>query len=167
MGDRGAALEKADNVLREYRRTITECLSWLAKHPDNTEELSNISVVRGGGPINDKMIGALSSILSIGSSNPRKPIIAYSKVKGEDMVKISARTRPLLTTKGLDLGDILRAAAEKYSGRGGGHNIAAGAHVPIKNVEPFIKYVNKLVKSQLGDVDGSRDKTFLPRQAAG
>jgi RecJ-like exonuclease len=73
------------------------------------------------------------------------------------MVKISARTRPLLTTKGLDLGDILRATAEKYSGRGGGHNIAAGAHVPIKNVEPFIKYVNKLVKSQLGDVDGSRD----------
>lgn len=157
MGDRGAALEKADKVLKEYRRTITECLSWLGKHPDNTEELSNIFVVRGGGPINDKMIGALSSILSIGSSNPGKPIIAYSKVKGEDMVKISARTRPQLTTKGLDLGAILRAAAEKYSGRGGGHNIAAGAHVSIKNVESFNEYVNSLVKKQLGDVDGSRD----------
>ncbi|UCG45619.1 MAG: DHH family phosphoesterase [Candidatus Bathyarchaeota archaeon] len=151
IGDRGVALERANNVLKDYRRTITDCLSWLAKHPDRTEELSSIHVVRGGGPINDKMIGALSSILSTGSSSPEKPIIAYSKVTGEDMVKISARTRPLLSAKSLDLGAALRIAAEKYSGRGGGHNVAAGAHVPVRNLESFIEYVNKLIKKQLDE----------------
>jgi len=149
MGDRGTALEQANEVLREYRRTITKYLSWLTEKPDRIEELDNIYVVRGDGFIEDRVIGALSSILSTSLPNPEKPIIAYSKVSGEDMAKISARTLVLLTNRGLDLGDILRVAAEKYSGRGGGHNIAAGAHVPIKNVESFIKLVDTLVKKQL------------------
>jgi single-stranded-DNA-specific exonuclease len=149
MGDRGAALERANEVLREYRRTITKYLSWLTEKPDRIEELDNIYVVRGDGFIEDRVIGALSSILSTSLPNPEKPIIAYSKVSGEDMAKFSARTLVLLTNRGLDLGDILRVAAEKYSGRGGGHNIAAGAHVPIKNVESFIKLVDTLVKKQL------------------
>ena len=149
MGDRGTALEQANEVLREYRRTITKYLSWLTEKPDRIEELDNVYVVRGEGFIDDRVIGALSSILSTSLPNREKPIIAYSKVSGEDMVKISARTLVLLTNKGLDLGDILRVSAEKYSGRGGGHNIAAGAHVPIKNVESFIKLVDKLVKKQL------------------
>jgi len=149
MGDRGTALEQANEVLREYRRTITKYLSWLTEKPDRIEELDNVYVVRGEGFIEDRVIGALSSILSTSLPNREKPIIAYSKVSGEDMAKISARTLVLLTNRGLDLGDILRVAAEKYSGRGGGHNIAAGAHVPIKNVESFIKLVDKLVKKQL------------------
>ena len=149
MGDRGTALEQANEVLREYRRTITKYLSWLTEKPDRIEELDNVYVVRGEGFIDDRVIGALSSILSTSLPNREKPIIAYSKVSGEDMAKISARTLVLLTNKGLDLGDILRVSAEKYSGRGGGHNIAAGAHVPIKNVESFIKLVDKLVKKQL------------------
>ena len=149
MGDRGTALEQANEVLREYRRTITKYLSWLTEKPDRIEELDNIYVVRGDGSIEDRVIGALSSILSTSLPNTEKPIIAYSKVSGEDMAKFSARTLVLLTNRGLDLGDILRVAAEKYSGRGGGHNIAAGAHVPIKNVESFIKLVDKLVKKQL------------------
>ena len=149
MGDRGTALEQANEVLREYRRTITKYLSWLTEKPDRIEELDNIYVVRGEGFIDERVIGALSSILSTSLPNREKPIIAYSKVSGEDMAKISARTLVLLTNRGLNLGDILRVVAEKYSGRGGGHNIAAGAHVPIKNVESFIKLVDKLVKKQL------------------
>ena len=149
MGDRGTALEQANEVLRGYRRTITKYLSWLTEKPDRIEELDNVYVVRGEGFIDDRVIGALSSILSASLPNREKPIIAYSKVSGEDMAKISARTVVLLTNRGLNLGDILRVAAEKYSGRGGGHNIAAGAHVPIKSVESFIKLVDKLVKKQL------------------
>jgi len=149
MGDRGTALEQANEVLRGYRRTITKYLSWLTEKPERIEELDNVYVVRGEGFIDDRVIGALSSILSTSLPNREKPIIAYSKVSGEDMVKISARTVVLLTNRGLNLGDILRVAAEKYSGRGGGHNIAAGAHVPIKNVESFVKLVDKLVKKQL------------------
>jgi len=45
----------------------------------------------------------------------------------------------------------MQAAAEKYSGRGGGHDVAAGAQVPIKDIEAFIKLVDDLVKKQLAE----------------
>ncbi len=149
MGDRGAALEEASKVLDEYRRTITKYLGWLTEKPGRIEELKSIYVAHGEGIIDDKMIGTISSILSTNLPKLEKPLIAYSAVKGEEFAKFSARTLDPVVRKGLNLGEILKVAAEKYSGRGGGHNIAAGAQVPIKKVDAFIKLVDELVKKQL------------------
>jgi RecJ-like exonuclease len=113
------------------------------------EELSSIYVVHGEGFIDERVISPVSSILSTTLSKLEKPLIIYSVVSGEDMVKVSARGLESLINKGLNLGEVLRVAAEKCSGRGGGHDIAAGAQLPIKNVESFIKLVDKLVKEQL------------------
>lgn len=149
MGDRGTALEQANTVLEEYRRTITKYLRWLSEKPERIEELNSIYVVKGEDFIDENIIGAVSSILSTSLPNPEKPLIAYSFVPGEDQIKISARTLEMMINRGLNLGEIMRVAAEKYSGRGGGHNIAAGAQVPIKNLDSFVKCVNDLVKEQL------------------
>jgi len=150
MGDRGSALEEATTVLEEYRRTITKYLNWLMEPNTNRiEELSNIYVVRGEGVIDDKIIGTISSILSMNLTKPEKPIIAYSVVSGENLAKISARAIDPMIRKGLNLGEILRIAAEKYSGRGGGHDIAAGAQVPIQELDSFIELVDELVKKNL------------------
>jgi len=151
MGDRGTALEQANTVLGEYRRTISKYLGWLTEKPGRIEELSNIYVVRGEDFIDEKVIGTVSSILSTSLPKPEKPIIAYSTVPEEDVAKVSARALDLLTSKGLNLGEIMRVAAEEHSGRGGGHNIAAGAQIPIKHVESFVKLVDELVKKQLGE----------------
>lgn len=149
MGDRGAALEEANVVLKEYRRAIATSLNWLNEKPERIEERDNIYIARGNNSIDDKMISAVSTILSTTVPNPEKPIIAYSKIEGEDSVKISARTLDVLTMKGLNLGEIMRIAAEKHAGTGGGHNIAAGGQVPISNLEPFLKLVDKLIKKHL------------------
>lgn len=153
MGDRGSALEEAEAVLKEYRRTITKYLSWLTEEPGRIDELENIYVVRGGDFINEKIIGTLSSILSTSMPKPEKPIIAYATVPEEDIVKISARTLITLTRKGLDLGEIMRVAAEKFDGKGGGHNIAAGAQVPIESVDAFVKLVDNLVKKHVKHIE--------------
>lgn len=150
MGDRAAALDQANEALKEYRRTITKYLSWIMEKPERLEELDNIYVVRGDDFINEKVVSTLSSILSTNLPKTEKPLLAYAKVPDEETVKFSARTLDMMTNKGLDLGEIMRIAAEKYSGRGGGHNIAAGAQVPMENVEDFIKHVNELVRQQLG-----------------
>lgn len=152
MGDRGSALEQAEAVLREYRRTITKYLSWLMEEPDRIDELESIYVVRGEGFINEKVIGTLSSILSTSLPKPEKPIIAYA-VADEEVVKVSARTLDTLTSRGLDLGEIMRVAAEKFEGKGGGHNIAAGAQVPIKDVDAFVKLVDELVKKRMEQIE--------------
>lgn len=150
MGDRGAALEEANTVLADYRRAIAKSLNWLDEKPDRLEERDHIYIARGDSSIDDKMISAVSTILSTNVPNPEKPIIAYSKIQGENSVKISARTLDVLTQRGLNLGEIMRIAAETHGGTGGGHNIAAGAQVPIKNLEPFLTLTDKLVKEQLG-----------------
>jgi RecJ-like exonuclease len=152
MGDRGTALEQANTVLEEYRRTITKYLSWLNEKPERIEELNSIYVVKGEDFIDENIIGAVSSILSTSLPNPEKPLIAYSFVPGEEQIKISARTIDVMINKGLNLGEIMRVAAEKYSGRGGGHNIAAGAQVPIKNLDSFVNFVNDLVQKQLKEM---------------
>ena len=113
------------------------------------EELSNVYVVHGGSVIDDKIIGTISSILSTNLAKPEKPIIACSTVERENLAKISARAIDMVVRKGLNLGEIMRVAAEKYSGKGGGHNIAAGAQVPIASLDFFIETVNELVSEQL------------------
>lgn len=150
IGDRGSTLEVANNVLDEYRQTIMKYLNWLMEpNTDRIKELNNIYVASGDGVIGDKIIGTLSSILSTNLAKPEKPIVAYSIVRDENLAKISARSVDSVVKKGLNLGEVLRIASEKYSGKGGGHNIAAGAQVPIDELDSFIKLVDELVKKQL------------------
>lgn len=158
MGDRGSALEEANKVLEEYRRSISKYLGWVMEKPERMKEFSNIYVVYGEDYINDKIVGAISSILSSGLPNPEKPLIAYANVEEEDLAKISARTVDSLTGKGLNLGDIMQIAAERFGGKGGGHNVAAGAQVPREKIGDFIELVNELVGKQLkGEAIGSAD----------
>ncbi len=149
MGDRATALERANATLDEYRQTITKSLNWLNEKPSRIQELDSIYVVRGENFIHENLIGTVSSILSTSLPKHEKPIIAYSTVSGGSLTKVSARTLDALTDRGLNLGEILAIAAEKHSGKGGGHNVAAGAQVPIKNMEPFVKLVDELVKKRL------------------
>ncbi|MCJ7721582.1 DHH family phosphoesterase [Candidatus Bathyarchaeota archaeon] len=149
MGDRKKCLEEATEVIQAYRGTITKYLRWVTENPERLEELDSIYVVRGDGFIDEKVLSPVCTILSTTLTKLGKPIIAYATISGDDQVKVSSRGSEPLIQKGLNLGTIMQFAAEKYSGRGGGHDVAAGAQVPINDVEAFIKLVNDLVKKQL------------------
>lgn len=160
MGDRGLALEEAGKVLEEYRRTINKYLGWVTERPERMKEFENIYVVYGEDFMDDKMVGAISSILTSSLPNPEKPLIAYANVEEENLAKFSARTIDIVTNRGVNLGGVMQKAAEKCGGNGGGHNIAAGAQVPIEHVDTFVRIVNELVGKQLrGDEIGSRNNT--------
>lgn len=153
MGDRGVLLEQAEAALDEYRLNIMKNLNWLNEHPERIEELDNIYVVHGENQVDEKMISAISSILSTNLPKPTKPVVAYSIVPNEGVIKISARTTELLTREGLNLGEIIRIAAEKCSGKGGGHDIAAGAQVPYDRKEDFIRLTAELIRDSLRKMD--------------
>jgi single-stranded-DNA-specific exonuclease len=149
MGDRGSALEEANKVLDDYRRTINKYLGWVMEKPERIKEFDNIYVVYGEDFINDKIIGAVSSILSSSLPNPEKPLIAYANVEGEGVAKISARTMDIVVNRGVNLGEVMQVAAERLHGKGGGHNVAAGAQVSLEDVEAFLKIVDELVGKQM------------------
>lgn len=160
MGDRSSALEEANKVLEEYRRTINKHLGWIMEKPERMKEFENIYVVYGENFINDKIVGAISSILSASLPNPEKPLIAYANVEGEGLAKISARTIDTMINKGIDLSKVMQVAAENFGGKGGGHNVAAGAQVPIEKIGNFIEFVNELVGRQLkGENIGSSNNS--------
>ena len=117
--------------------------------PERMKELTNIYVVNGEDFINEKIIGTVSSIIVSGLTSNKKPLIAYAKVEGENSVKISSRTTEAALQKGVNLGDVMRFASEKHGGKGGGHNIAAGAQVAIEQVDAFVKTADELVGRQL------------------
>jgi RecJ-like exonuclease len=156
MGDRGAALEEANKVLEDYRKNINKYLGWVMEKPERMKELENIYVVYGENFINEKIIGTVSSILATSLPNSEKPLIAYANIEAEGVAKFSARTTDIVVHKGVNLGEVMRVAAEKCAGKGGGHNIAAGGQVQIDKVEDFINIVNDLVGKQLkGEKVGS------------
>jgi len=148
MGDRGAALEEANRVLEDYRKNINKYLSWVAEKPERLRELENIYVINGEDFVNEKIIGTISSILISSLPNVEKPLIAYAVVPGEGVAKFSARTTDVAVRRGVNLGGVMRAA-EQFSGKGGGHNIAAGAQVPLDKAGDFVKVANELVGKQL------------------
>ena len=149
MGDREKCLEEATAVIQDYRRDIHKYLRWVTEKPGRLEELENIYVVRGNGFIDEKVLSPVCTILSTTLTRLGKPIIAYATISGEDQIKVSSRGSEPLLQKGLNLGDIMQLASQKCSGRGGGHDVAAGAQIPINKVDSFIKLVDKLVSKQL------------------
>jgi RecJ-like exonuclease len=54
-----------------------------------------------------------------------------------------------LLTKGLDLAIVMNTVSEQVGGTGGGHNVAAGATIPIGKEEEFITIANEVVKGQI------------------
>ena len=149
MGDRKAALEESNKILEEYRKNINKYLNWVAEKPERMKELQNIYVIYGENFINEKIIGTVSSILVSTLVNNEKPLLAFANIPEENAAKFSARTTESAIRRGVNLGEVMRLASEKNDGKGGGHNIAAGAQVPINKIESFLRTADELIGRQL------------------
>ncbi len=147
LGDRGSAMKEAEETLDLYRRRIAEYLD-LVREEGRIEELKNIYVLRGRDEIDDRLIGVVASILlSAGMLPNPKPIVAWAS-SDEGLIKVSARATEAMAKEGIHLGAVMMEAAEKFQGRGGGHDIAAGAYLPEELEPEFIELVDKLIGEQ-------------------
>ena len=156
MGDRKAALEESTKILEDYRKNINKYLVWVNEKTERMRELQNIYVIYGENFIDEKIIGTVSSIIVGSLANIEKPLIAFANVENEQVAKFSSRTTEAAIRKGVNLGAVMQAASESHGGKGGGHNIAAGAQVPLDQIEAFVKDVDELIGKQLkGEKIGS------------
>ena len=147
LGDRNEAVTEAEAVLDGYRRKIGEYLD-LAREEGRIEEMRSVYALRAHGDIDDRIVGVVASILlSTGILKNEKPLIA-SALAEEGLIKVSARATEPMAAKGLDLGEVMKRASESFNGRGGGHDIAAGAFLPEDGEGAFIELVDRLVGEQ-------------------
>ncbi len=149
MGDRKAALEESSKILEDYRKNINKYLSWVSEKPDRMREFENTYVIYGENFINEKIIGTVSSIIVSTLANNEKPLLAFANIEEENAAKFSARTTEAALRRGVNLGVVMRLASSANGGNGGGHNIAAGAQVPLDKIEAFVRTADELVGRQL------------------
>ena len=155
MGDRKTALQEASEVVATYRKTLANYMEWLTNTPNAIQKFSAIWVIRGENQIQPSMTGAFSSIISsAGNLYPDHVIIVVTRAE-DGGLKLSARAPPKLLKMGVNLGEALGITSKKYSGFGGGHNVAAGAHIPVEDPNSFLMELDGVIVSQMKADAGS------------
>lgn len=149
LGERGTILDEIQEVVASYRKTLADYMNWLTATATAVMELEVVCVVRGEDKIAENMTGALSSILSsAGHLKPNKATIVAARSR-DGGLKVSARAPEALLKRGADVGLALQRAAAALGGFGGGHNVAAGAHIPPGNAEEFYRMIDRLISEQM------------------
>ena len=103
------------------------------------EQHGNLVLVRGEGVVDETLLGPVISILPSSPEFKDKVVVGSAVSRGEDL-KISSRVGDAFAGS-VNLGLIMREAAESVDGVGGGHSMAAGAKIPSSKAASFSKAV--------------------------
>jgi len=96
-------------------------------------------MVMGEEFIEERMTGSVSSLLA-SSDRFRDKLVLVRARSGDSDLKFSSRIGDSFTGK-VNLGEVMREAAESVGGVGGGHSMAAGAKIPFSKRDDFTRAV--------------------------
>jgi RecJ-like exonuclease len=151
LGDRGDALDRARTLLRQHRRNLSEGIQWVQNEGVTMEQ--HIQWFDAGTRIRETIVGIVAGMAVGADGIPRsKPIIAFAE-ENEDELKVSSRGTHFLVRDGLDLSVVMSEASAAVDGKGGGHDVAAGATIPIERRDEFLARADEIVGRQLGTSD--------------
>jgi RecJ-like exonuclease len=139
LGDRSEALKAAMKTLSEYRLGLNKALEALMGDASRLEHFGPVVFVRGEGVVDEKLLGPVISILT-SSPGFRDKVVFGTSSSGDSELKVSSRIGDSFSGT-VNLGLVMREAAEGVGGVGGGHTMAAGARIPAAAAEAFTRVV--------------------------
>lgn len=139
LGDRETALVSALSLMAEYRAKLNKALQRLQLETDKVSTQGNVMLVMGEEFIEERMTGSVSSLLA-SSDLFRDKLVLVRARSGDADLKFSSRIGDSYPGK-VNLGEVMRAAAESVGGVGGGHSMAAGAKIPFSKRDDFTRFV--------------------------
>ncbi len=146
LGDRKSAIPEGVEFLKKYQNSLIKGISWIRR--EGSQEMENVQYIYTEDKEKKKIMGTLATLgIDLKILNPEKPVVTLSRM--HDQVKISGRTTLEMTSKGVNLGFALEQASKSFNGAGGGHNIAAGAVIPYRDLENFRNLVNDIISTQI------------------
>lgn len=139
MGDRRVDLiAKAEAIYGEYRGRISSYIRTIISEPGRIVSMGRFYLVRCLGLVEEDLLSVVASIVTESYlADKGMPVIAISEAAGGE-VKVSARLPRSGRVQPVDLGLIIRRAASRVGGEGGGHSVAAGAYIARDRIEDFI-----------------------------
>ena len=147
LGDRDKFLKQALNLLRGHRANIVEGIQFAKE--EGIIRLEYLQYFHAKNGIRDTIVGIIANmLLNSEEISSDLPLIGFA-YKNQQEVKVSARGTDQLVEIGLNLSSAMKKTAASLKGVGGGHNIAAGATIPIGKEEEFLEKLEKEIKNQL------------------
>ena len=148
LGNRDGALDRAQTLLANHRRNLSEGLT-LVQERGVTRE-GHLQWFDAGEEIRETIVGIVAGMaLGTDGVDSDKPILAFAR-KNDEETKVSSRGTGPLVGRGLDLSTVMGEASRAVGGDGGGHDIAAGATVPAGEERAFVEAADAIVAEQLG-----------------
>ncbi len=147
LGDRGDALDRARQLLRDHRRNLSEGIEWVTSEGVTREE--HVQWFHAEDRIRETIVGIVAG-MAVGADGVDRgtPIIAFAN-KNDEEVKVSSRGTHSLVREGLDLSAVMGEASRAVGGDGGGHDVAAGATIPEGREDEFVELADEIVAEQL------------------
>lgn len=148
LGERGEALKVAIDLQRKYRDQLIKGMEWIKR--EGSTNLSYLQYIYSDDDVLKRVMGTISSVgISVNLLPSNKPILAMARMHND--IKVSGRTTRDMVDKGVNLGKALDDASHSFGGQGGGHDIAAGAMIPYKEMDNFLNLVNDIIEHQINN----------------
>jgi RecJ-like exonuclease len=148
-GNRDDALDRAQTLLANHRRNLSEGLTLVQDQGVIRED--HLQWFDAGNAIRETIVGIVAGMaLGTDGVDSDRPIFAFAS-KNDEETKVSARGTGPLVGRGLDLSVVIQEASRAVGGDGGGHDIAAGATVPAGEETAFVAAADEIVSDQIGD----------------
>ena len=148
LGDREGGLGRARELLSNHRRNLSEGLQWVKRSGVTREE--HLQWFDAEDRIKETIVGIVAGMAVGGDGVDRgTPIVAFAR-KSDTETKVSARGTHTLVRQGLDLSRVMSEASEAVGGKGGGHDVAAGATIPAGREREFIEVADGIIGEQMG-----------------
>jgi RecJ-like exonuclease len=153
MGDRKEIYQESKTILKNYRKSLVESLSWIQDN-EKIQQKDSIQFFFGEDKIPESIIGTITTMLIFSnykSIDKSKPIFGLTKRNDEEVYKVSGRAHESIVNKGVNLSEVIRDACEQsdLDVLGGGHPPAAGTKIPIEKTDIFLENCNNAVRNQL------------------
>jgi RecJ-like exonuclease len=145
-GDREDALSAGMRVVQEYRVKLFKSLSLLIDE-SRIQTSNGLAFVLGDEALDERLLGSVASIM-VSMPRFKSSLLLVRAKSGDSEFKFSSR-RGDFFEKAINLGILLREAAESVGGLGGGHFMAAGAKVPVTRSEEFMRLIREKVLHEI------------------
>jgi RecJ-like exonuclease len=144
FGERGSVVQECLETAEDYRRAIRSTIEKLLAMPGTINKLERFVLVRGEGIVEEKMLGAIASVLFNSPIMEKGKPLFVTALLGDKMARVSGRI-DASTADLVDIGKILSDASAKLDGNGGGHRVAAGATIPRKKILEFFEEIARMI----------------------